>query len=80
VVRANQEVSFEIGSYDVSKPLVIDPVLDYSTYLGGSDGDYCEDIAVDTAGNAYLTGLTGSTDFPTLNAYSGAIRDFLMAL
>jgi hypothetical protein len=48
--------------------------LVYSTYLGGNDssgaqaGDYCEGLAVDSAGDAYVTGLTSSDNFPTLNA------------
>ena len=42
--------------------------LVYSTYLGGSNNDYGSGIAVDSAGNAYVTGFTSSTDFPTLNA------------
>jgi hypothetical protein len=59
-------VSFSLGAYDRSRPLVIDPVvLDYSTYLGGSDADRANGIAVDSAGAAYLTGRTLSTDFNT---------------
>jgi len=61
---AHNRAGFALGSYDRSKPLVIDPVLSYATYLGGSDWDYTAAIAVDAAGNAYLTGLTSSLDFP----------------
>src|SRR5439155_3865512 len=46
--------------------------LVYSTYLGGSGGDGGEGIAVDTSGNAYMTGTTGSTDFPTANPLQAA--------
>lgn len=53
-----------MASYDKAKPLIIDPVLVYSTYLGGSGVDAASDIAVDRAGNAYVTGYTGSVDFP----------------
>jgi Beta-propeller repeat len=53
--------------YDHSQPLVIDPVLVYSTYLGGSDYDVGQGIAVNSAGNAYVIGYTASTDFPTMN-------------
>jgi hypothetical protein len=60
--KNKQEVSFEIDTYDTSKPLVIDPTLSYSTYLGGSRGGY--GIAVDAAGNAYVTGQAGSANFP----------------
>ena len=59
-------VSFALGDYDRSRPLVIDPVvLDYSTYLGGSDADRANGIAVDATGAAYLTGRTLSSDFNT---------------
>ncbi|MDD8025525.1 MAG: SBBP repeat-containing protein [Acidobacteriota bacterium] len=61
---------FELGDYDAGQELVIDPVvLAYSTYLGGSGSDYGLGIAVDGSGNAYVTGYTMSTDFPTLNQY-----------
>ena len=55
---------FALGSYDRTKPLVIDPVLTYATYLGGSTEDFAVSIAVDAAGEAYVTGLTWSVDFP----------------
>jgi hypothetical protein len=55
---------FALGGYDHSRPLVIDPVLSYSTYLGGSSQDYAESIAVDAAGETFVTGLTWSLDFP----------------
>src|SRR5262249_14054958 len=51
-----QEVSFAVGAYDAGRPLVIDPVLIYSTYFGGSGEDGGAGIAVDAAGNAYVTG------------------------
>ena len=54
-------------AYDKSRPLVIDPVLVYSTYLGGGGNDIGNGIALDPAGNAYVTGSTLSTNFPTLN-------------
>ncbi len=64
VVKNRHEVSFEIGAYDTSKPLVIDPVLTYSTFLGGRSGDEADAIAVDGAGNMYIAGSTSSDDFP----------------
>jgi beta-propeller repeat-containing protein len=67
-LNGKQEVGFELGEYDHTRPLVIDPVMAYSTYLGGgSDANYPGSIAVDAAGNAYVTGLTYALDFPTSN-------------
>lgn len=68
VIENNGQLGFAIGSYNASLPLTIDPVLSYSTYLGGSDADQGNAIAVDSAGEAYITGFTTSTDFPTANA------------
>ncbi|MDA2929078.1 SBBP repeat-containing protein [Acidobacteria bacterium AH-259-O06] len=67
VLRDSDYVGFEVGAYDRSKALIIDPVLEYSTYLGGSGDDQGWAIAVDAAGSAYVTGWTQSPDFPTAN-------------
>ena len=55
---------FEIGPYDVRKPLVIDPVVIYSTYIGGSGNDFMRAVGADAAGNAYVVGSAFSADFP----------------
>ncbi len=70
----NQAVGFEIGDYDHNLPLVIDPVVDYSTYFGGSGTDISYGIAVDRMGFVYITGQTGSLNYPTTNPYQ-AMRD-----
>jgi len=66
------EIAFQVGSYDPSQPLVIDPVLVYSTYLGGSGYVYGSGIAVDASGNAYVTGYTSSANFPTASPLQAA--------
>jgi uncharacterized repeat protein (TIGR01451 family) len=67
VVAANHRVSFAVGNYDHSRPLIIDPLLVYSTFLGGTNTNEGYAIAVDSAGSAYVTGTTLSSDFPTKN-------------
>ena len=59
------QIGFDIGDYDMEIPLVIDPVIIFSTYLGNSSGADAQAIAVDSAGNAYITGATGALKFPT---------------
>jgi hypothetical protein len=69
VLANHNQVAFRVTGYDPARPLVIDPVLGYSSYLGGSGDDQGRGIAVDAAGAAYVTGETTSTDFPTLNPF-----------
>lgn len=71
-VMKKNEVGFQVASYDRRRALVIDPVLAYSTYLGGSGDDDPFAITIDLAGNAYVTGTTSSLDFPTANALQPA--------
>jgi hypothetical protein len=71
-VLHGHRVSFEVARYDRSRMLVIDPVLVYSTYLGGTGQDQGTGIAVDASGNAYVSGWTSSTNFPTANALQAA--------
>jgi sugar lactone lactonase YvrE len=68
---AADAAGFSIGKYDQSKPLVIDPTLSYSTYIGGSNGgSYGTAVAVDSSGDAYITGVVYAADFPaTAGAY-----------
>ena len=64
-VAKNGEIQFAVSDYDHTQSLVIDPVLDYSTYLGGSvTGDLALGVAVDTVGNAFVTGVTYNATFP----------------
>ena len=58
-------LGFLVGAYDAALPLVIDPVLTYSTYYGGGSFDQATAIAADSTGNIYVVGYTASTLFPT---------------
>jgi len=68
VLIGKRQVGFEIGAYDRSRALVIDPTLVYSTYLGGSGDDSGSSIRVDSSNNVYIAGTTSSTNFPLQNA------------
>ncbi|MBI4470759.1 MAG: SBBP repeat-containing protein [Acidobacteria bacterium] len=65
--------NIEVGAYDREYPLTIDPVLVYSTYLGGTGGDSGSSIAIDAAGNAYVAGSSSSRDLPITEAYQGKV-------
>ncbi|MGA2136152.1 MAG: SBBP repeat-containing protein [Bryobacteraceae bacterium] len=69
------KVRFELGAYDHSRELTIDPLLVYSSYLGGSGNDYGTGVAVDSQGSAYVTGYTTSTNFPTENPIIGTLDE-----
>jgi uncharacterized repeat protein (TIGR01451 family) len=68
VMRESGQIGVDLGAYDSSKPLVIDPVLSYATYLGGTNNESVAGIARDGSGNAYIIGDTPSINYPTLNA------------
>jgi len=69
VLLSENRVGIHLAEYDRSKQLVVDPVLSYSTYLGGNGVDWSDGIAVDALGNAYIVGSTTSTNFPIANGY-----------
>jgi hypothetical protein len=79
-VLASDGVHFQVSRYDATRSLVIDPMLQYSTFLGGKGQDDARAIAIDTSGDAYVTGYTQSSNFPvsgapyqaTLNGYQNA--------
>jgi hypothetical protein len=65
-----REFGFAVAPYDHSRPLIIDPTLVYSTYLGGSGDDSGSSIAADVYNNIYITGTTSSTTFPTKGPFA----------
>ncbi len=60
----NGEFGYRVGTYDADRPLVIDPVLEFSSYLGGGGRDLVVDVAADGSGAPYVCGNTSSADFP----------------
>ncbi len=64
-LTGRDRLSFELGAYDGGRDLIIDPGLEYSTYIGGGAVDLCYAIELDSNGSIYLAGTTNSTDFPT---------------
>jgi uncharacterized protein (TIGR03437 family) len=67
VLNGKRRVNISMESWDPHTSLVIDPVLSYATFLGGSGADAAESVALDSAGNMYVAGVTASTNFPTLS-------------
>jgi uncharacterized repeat protein (TIGR01451 family) len=65
VLRAANRVGFEIGAYDRSRELIIDPVLDFSTYFGGSGTETSPSVAVNGNGNIYIAGTTQGSPAPS---------------
>ena len=68
VLRPNHSVGVELGDYDPTKSLVVDPVLVYSSYLGGSGWDAAVSVTLDASRNEYIGGFTISPDFPSTGA------------
>ena len=65
----NHEVDFRLDAYDRSKPLIIDPTIVYAGLIGGGiNTTYSQAIALDSSSNAYITGYTYASDFPTVSA------------
>lgn len=71
-VIEHRRISFAVGDYDHDRQLTIDPVLVYSTYLGGTNSDRASAIAVDGSGNTYVAGITSSADFPVSTPFQSA--------
>ena len=84
VIKDDIHVGFHVATYDTTQPLIIDPVLRFSTYLGGTQNDGGLDITVDERGRVYLIGNTGSANFPTQNSLQlssgGGVDAFVVRL
>jgi len=74
VIKGTNEIGFEVGDYDHSKALVIDPVLIYSSYIGGSSSDQGFTVAANVSGEAYVAGETSSdaATFPLKDAFQSS--------
>src|SRR5262249_2197073 len=72
---AGNTVRFNVGAYDRTRELIIDPVLNYSSYLGGAGGSSAVAIKLDASGNAYVTGSAANLSFPptATNSCSGCV-------
>jgi hypothetical protein len=73
LIDGERTVRIHVGSYDPARTLIIDPVVSYATYLGGSSFEQGTAIAVDASGNAYVAGYTLSPDFPTVSPYDRSL-------
>jgi len=81
VITKSGEVGFVLSNYDRSADLVVDPIISYSTYLGGTSLDQPAGIAADSSGYAYVAGTTSSADFPvTSGTYHGNSDVFVTKL
>jgi hypothetical protein len=65
MLKSSNQFAFTLAPHDASKGLVIDPLLEPSTYIGGNQDDQSAAIAVDSSGNTYITGQTLSANYPT---------------
>jgi hypothetical protein len=69
VLRGERHVGFALGRHDPRRTLVVDPILAFSRYLGGTGDDQAEAVAADAAGNAFVVGRTISPDLPAAESY-----------
>jgi hypothetical protein len=68
-------IGFRLGAYDAQRPLVIDPVIVFSTYLGGTGADFATAVTTDANGDVLVTGSTSSADFPAKNPLQSSLEN-----
>ena len=73
-LQAGNRIGFWVGAYDPTRPLVLDPTLNYSTFVGGGTRELAHAVALDEAGNAVITGSTTSNDFPVTEGALDPVR------
>jgi Beta-propeller repeat len=78
-ITGDKEAGFAIGRYDTRNDLIIDPVITWSTYAGGSGTEIASAMALDPSGNIYITGTTSSTDLPLSGPYQSTLGGFASA-
>ena len=74
ILAGGSSIAFDLGDYDPARPLIIDPVITYATYMGGTAQSAITALAVDTSGNLYAAGWTEAVDFPVSNAIQAVNR------
>lgn len=74
VLDGDGQVQFRVGRYDHTQSLVVDPIIDFSTFVGGTGSDTGYAVTVDGAGNIYVAGQTGSPNFPIRGGYDNSIN------
>jgi uncharacterized protein (TIGR03437 family) len=80
VRKGKRRIAFRVGAYDRSLPLIIDPVLAYSTFLGSFPFDAATGVGVDSQGNTFVTGQVNGIDFPSSNGNNGGADVFVVKL
>jgi Beta-propeller repeat len=78
-IRGRDRISIELGDHDPTVPVVIDPILTYSTYLGGSGSDTGRAVVADPSGDVFVVSETSSDDFPAAGATDSAMGDVVIS-
>lgn len=76
VVRSDDEVGISLGDYDHSRALIVDPVLSYSTLIGANNSLQVQGVAVDSAGEIFITGTTSATNYPVVNPFQSTNQGY----